>query len=70
MLNFDGGYVFFLFGRKERTKEKSFMSFFRYAILIQTFLGWAIYGKRLHFLALFDSPRASGVCAIHVCGSR
>ena len=70
MLNFDEGYVFFLFGRKERTKEKSFMSFFRYAILIQTFLGWAIYGKRLHFLALFGSPRASGVCAIHVCGSR
>ena len=60
MLNFDEGYVFFLFGRKERTKEKSFMSFFRYAILIQTFLGWAIYGKRPHFLALFGSPRASG----------
>ena len=31
--------MFFLFRRKERTKEKSFMSFFRYAILIQTFFG-------------------------------
>ena len=65
MLNFDVGYVFFLFRRKERTKEKSFMSFFRYAILIQTFLGWAIYGKRPHFLALFGSPRASGVYCCH-----
>ena len=44
--------MFFLFGRKERTKEKSIMSFFRYAILIQTFWGWAIYGKQPHFLAL------------------
>ena len=39
MLNFDGGYVFFLFGRKERTKEKSFMSFFRICYLNSNVFG-------------------------------
>ena len=32
-----GGYVFFLFRRKERTKEKSVMSFSREGYLIQAF---------------------------------
>ena len=31
------GYVFFLFGRKERTKEKSILSVARKTILVQTF---------------------------------
>ena len=34
----DEGNVFFLFGRKERTKEKSVRSFSRIAILVQAFL--------------------------------
>ena len=32
-----GGYVFFLFGRKERTKEKSIWLFSRKCSLVQAF---------------------------------
>ena len=32
-----GGYVFFLFGRKERTKEKSIWLFSRECSLVQAF---------------------------------
>ena len=55
------GDVFFLFGRKERTKEKSNWLFSRKYFLVRTFLGLAIYGKLPCVLALLDSPRASGV---------
>ena len=34
-----GGYVFFLFRRKERTKEKSDWLFSRKRIFVQAFLG-------------------------------
>ena len=53
------GYVFFLFRRKERTKEKPIGLFSRETILVQTFYE-AIYGKLHYFLTPLDSPRASG----------
>ena len=65
-----GGYVFFLFGRKERTKEKSDWLFSRKCFLVRTFLGLAIYGKLPYILAILVSPRASGVYCFIVCGSR
>ena len=64
------GYVFFLFSRKERTKEKSILPAARSAYLVQAFFYGAIYGKVHCFLAMLVSPRASGAYAILVSGSR
>ena len=63
MLNFDvgRGYVFFLFGRKERTKEKSFMSFFRYAILVQTFWDGLYTGSGYTFLRCLTRPEPAAL---------
>ena len=47
-----GGYVFFLFRRKERTKEKSVMSFSRKYILVRAFLGELYIGRCVYFLSL------------------
>ena len=47
-----GGYVFFLFRRKERTKEKSIMSFSRKCILVRAFLGELYIGRCVCFLSL------------------
>ena len=51
--------MFFLFSRKERTKEKPIGLFSRKCFLIQSFFR-AIYGKLPCFLAPLGSPRASG----------
>ena len=62
--------MFFLFRRKERTKEKPIGLFSRKCYLVQTFGGLAIYGKLPYILAQLVSPRASGVRGFIVCGSR
>ena len=70
MLNFDEGVRVLSFQKKRKNQRKVVYVFLPICYLSSDVLGWAIYGKRPHFLALFGSPRASGVCAIHVCGSR
>ena len=44
--------MFFLFGRKERTKEKSVMSFSRKYSLVRAFLGELYIGRCVYFLLL------------------
>ena len=58
------------FSEEKKEPKKSRLCLLSDNYLSSNVFGRAIYGRMPRILALFGSPRASGISFINVCGSR